>query len=56
MVDKITLEDYIKFYGIEFEVIEGLYWHEGSNREVTPTIQLLKNLRDDYKQLGNPLE
>ena len=32
-VDKITLEDYIKFHEIEYEIIDGVYYDEGFNNK-----------------------
>jgi hypothetical protein len=50
-VDKITLEDYIEFHHIEFEIIEGVYWNEGSNKTIGTVIDTLFADRIKYKQL-----
>ena len=56
VVDKITLEDYDKYCGIEYEVIEGLCWDNEGITECKSTIVLLKELRDEYKRAGNPAQ
>jgi hypothetical protein len=55
-VDKTTLEDYIKFQEIEFEVIRGYYYDEGRNYELKEVIQYLFNERLRQKKLGNPIQ
>lgn len=32
-VDRFTLEDYIKFHEIEYNIIDGVYWNEGFNKK-----------------------
>lgn len=32
-VDRFTLEDYIKFHEIEYNIIDGVYWDEGFNKK-----------------------
>jgi hypothetical protein len=32
-VDRFTLEDYIKFHNIEYNIIDGVYWNEGFNKK-----------------------
>ena len=39
IVDKITLQDYIQFQGIEFDIIRGIYFNEGSNVSLGPLVQ-----------------
>jgi len=50
-VDKITLEDYIQFHHIEFEIIEGVYWNEGSNKTIGDVIDNLFADRIKYKKV-----
>lgn len=50
-VDKITLEDYIEFHQIEFEIIEGIYWNEGTNKTIGTIIDNLFQDRISYKKL-----
>lgn len=33
IIDSITLEDYIKFHEIEYELIDGVYWNSGVNKK-----------------------
>jgi hypothetical protein len=33
VVDRFTLEDYIEFHEIEYNIIEGVYWNEGFNKK-----------------------
>lgn len=33
VVDRFTLEDYIKFHQIEYNILEGVYWDEGFNNK-----------------------
>lgn len=42
-VDNIMLEDYIKYHGIKFELIGGLYW---KNSEYTTLYQCFENLEE----------
>ena len=32
VIDKITLEDYIKFHDIEYTILDGVYWNSGFNK------------------------
>ena len=49
-VDKITLEDYIKFHEIEYEFIDGIYWNEGFNPSLGFLVKELFDCRLSYKQ------
>lgn len=51
VIDKITLEDYIKFHEIEFEIIGGVYWNNGTNKQIGIVIEELFNDRNKYKKL-----
>lgn len=50
-VDKITLEDFIEFHQIEFEIVEGVYWNEGTNKTIGTIIDNLFQARIDYKKI-----
>ena len=50
-VDKITLEDYIEFHQIEFDIIDGVYWNEGSNQIIGTIIDNLFFDRIKYKKI-----
>jgi hypothetical protein len=57
-VDKTTLEDYIMFQQIEFDVICGYYFNEGRNPKIREIIRKLFQVRLNYKnekdENGNP--
>ena len=57
-VNHITLQDLITFHEIEFELIEGLYYHDNRNIECQKVIQHLFNQRKMYKSPKNynPIE
>lgn len=48
-IDKITLEDYIKYQEIEFTIIEGIYWDEGVNPKLGETMEYLHQERKKHK-------
>lgn len=56
IVNKIDLEDYIKYHKIDFQIISGIYWNEGFNNTINFVINDLYNMRKKYKQEGNKLE
>lgn len=53
IIDSITLEDYIKFHEIEYELIDGVYWDEGYNKRMGEVVNRLFNTRLEYKT-SNP--
>jgi hypothetical protein len=55
-VDKISLEDMIRFHRIEYDVINGVYFNDGFNSRVNDVMQGLFNKRKLYKDQGNPIE
>jgi len=55
-IDKIALEDAIKYQKIEFEIIRGYYFDEGFNNNINKIIENLFNERLKLKKEGNPLE
>ena len=55
IIDSITLEDYIKFHEIEYELLEGVYWNEGGNKKMGEVIQRLFNARLQYKTTNKAL-
>lgn len=55
-VDKTTLEDLIKFVGIEYDFIKGYYYDEGHNTKIKSTMTHLFNQRVKYKKMGNPIQ
>ncbi len=53
IIDIITLEDYIKFQKIEYEILDGIYWDEGYNNKMGDIILDLFKERLHYKNLNN---
>lgn len=51
-VDKLTLEDYIKFHHIEYEFLDGIYWNEGFNPKLGLLVKELFEERKRYKKEG----
>ena len=49
-IDKITLEDYIKFHEIEFEILKGVYYNEGFNNTIGEVVEKLYNDRMKFKK------
>ena len=56
VVDNITLEDWIKFNGLECEIIRGYKWCGQKSFLIREVIQKLHNLRCEYKKTKNPLQ
>jgi hypothetical protein len=50
IVDRITLEDYVKYQGMEYEFIQGLYWDE-FNPIMSEKTHDLYELRKKYKNM-----
>ena len=55
-IDKIALEDAIKFQEIEFEIIRGYYFDQGFNNNINDVIQEIFEERKKLKAEGNPAE
>jgi hypothetical protein len=56
IVDKITLEDLIKFQNIEFEILQGYYFNDGRNNKINEVIEFLFNERLKKKKEKNPIQ
>ena len=61
IIDSITLQDYINFHQIEYELLDGVYWNEGGNNKMGEVIQRLFNARlqakkDDKAALSNTIK
>lgn len=54
VVDSITLQDYIKFHAIEYEIEDGVYWNDGVNKKMGEIIQNLFNKRLECKESKPP--
>ena len=52
-VDMITLNDWIEFQGIEYEIINGVYWNEGYNKKMGEVVNILFNDRLKFKKEKN---
>lgn len=52
-VGRITLEDWINFQGIEYEIIDGVYWNEGYNKKMGDNINIIFGQRLIKKKEGN---
>lgn len=55
-IDKISLEDLIKFQEVEFKIIRGYYYNEGRNVKLKDVINKLFNERIKQKKLKNPIQ
>jgi hypothetical protein len=53
VIDKYTLQDYIKFHEIEYEILDGVYWNEGTNKTMGEVIKRLFDARLKCKAEGN---
>jgi hypothetical protein len=53
IIDSITLEDYINFHDIEYEILDGVYWDEGANKKMGEVIKRLFDARLKCKKEGN---
>jgi hypothetical protein len=55
IIDKFTLEDYITFHDIEYEILDGVYWNSGGNKKMGQLIQKLFNERLKHKKNNKAL-
>lgn len=55
-VDKIYFEDLINFHKIEYEILRGYYYNDGTNPKIKEVIQYLFNKRKELKKEGNKAE
>lgn len=53
IIDSVTLQDYIKFHDIEYDILEGVYWNNGTNPKMGEVIKELASERLKYKADGN---
>ena len=56
VVDNITLEDWIKYNGLECEILRGYKWTGEKSFLIRDIIQNLHLLRCEYKKTHNPLQ
>jgi hypothetical protein len=50
IIDSITLQDYIKFHNIEYEVLDGVYWEGNFNNKMGELVRNLFDERMKYKK------
>ena len=55
-VDMTTLEDWINFQDVDFEVLKGYYYDEGRNPQIRKTLQYLFDKRLEKKKEKNPIQ
>lgn len=55
VIDSITLEDYIKFHEIEYEIVDGIYWIGGTNGKLGELVQKLFAARLEFKKTNPTL-
>lgn len=53
VVDKITLEDWIKFQGVEYTFIEAIGWKNGTNSKYGDCVKSWYNMRRECIEKGN---
>jgi len=56
VVNKITLQDCIKYHGIKFKILMGYYFNEGFNPTVKEIVRDLYNKRNEFKKQKNPIQ
>jgi len=52
-LDRFTLEDWIEFHHIEYDMLYGVYWNEGFNKKLGQSIKDLFEERKVYKKAKN---
>ena len=55
VIDSITLEDYVKFHEIEYEILDGVYWDGGVNKKMGEIVQKLFTERLQIKKTNKAL-
>ena len=50
VVDSITLQDYIKFHQIEYELFDGVFWNESTNKNIQSVVRELFDERVKNKK------
>ena len=56
VVDNITLEDFVKFQGVECDIIRGYKWTDKKDFQIREVIQNLHELRCQYKKDKSPMQ
>jgi hypothetical protein len=55
-VDKVSLEDLVKFQDVKFQILQGYYFNEGRNDKIKEVISGLFVERLIKKKAGNPIQ
>ena len=55
-IDKVGVEDAMKFQGYKFKIMGGYYYDEGHNTKINEVSQKLYDERQKYKKIKNPIE
>ena len=55
-VDKVALEDAVKYQGLVFRLLRGYYYNSGFNNEICNLAVYLREQREKLKKKGNPAE
>ena len=55
-IDKVGLEELVKYHKAEFEIIDGYYYNEGRNDTINHVIEDLHNLRAKLNKDKNPAQ
>ena len=55
IIDSTTLEDFINFHKIEYEILDGVYWDSGVNKLMGNVIKKLFKSRLKYKKTNKAL-
>ena len=55
-IDKVGVEDAMKFQGYKFKIMGGYYYDEGHNTKINDVSQKLYDERQKYKKIKNPIE
>ena len=61
VIDSITLQDYIKFHKIEYEILDGVFWDNGGNKKLGEVIgdlfkERLKCKANNHLALSNVIK
>ena len=52
-IDRYTLEDWIEFHKIDYDMLYGVYWNQGFNKKLGQSIEALYQERKVYKKAKN---
>ena len=56
VVDNITLEDFVKYQGVECEILRGYKWTDKKDFQIQSLIQKLHEFRCEFKKTNNPMQ